>query len=491
MALGHEDFGLFGVIGSLAIFVTFLNSQFSGAIGRFYAFALGRAIASEDASGGLEECRYWFTTSVLIHTLLPTVLVGVGYPIGVKVISSGWLTIPPERIDTCIWLWRFVMISSFVAMVNVPFSAMYSAKQYIAELTVYSIIQVVVKTGFIYYMTTISRDWLKDYGLAMCIVAVVPQLLICWRAICVFPECRFRVNGIFDINRVLKLAAYAWWQAFCGIGYVARHQCMEIVVNRFFGPKVNASYTVGATVGGEAVALTAALNNAFSPALTTAYGAGDIATAKAFAFLACKFGTLLTLVFAIPMGLEIEEILRMWLRTPPIGAEGLCLCWLAVVVVEKFTLGHILFMNASGDVARFYLFRSLACLTAIPFSVLSLLIWKNVYLVGLALLLTTILVCGSDVIVAWMKAGISLRQWLMGIIVPLLIVSVVSGFVGLAPRIMIEASIGRVVLTVFVTVSTLLMISWFVLFDVSEKAFVRSRALNMLRKISVRKGGGR
>ena len=91
MALGHEDFGLFGVIGSLAIFVTFLNTQFSGALSRFYAYSIGKAKVATSPELGLEDCRQWFTTGVLIHTILPVVLLAAGYPIGAKVISSGWL----------------------------------------------------------------------------------------------------------------------------------------------------------------------------------------------------------------------------------------------------------------------------------------------------------------------------------------------------------------------------------------------------------------
>ena len=118
MALGHEDFGLFGVVGSMAIFVTFLNTQFSGALSRFYAFSIGRAKSVADSAAGLDECRCWFMTGVLIHTILPILLVAVGYPIGVHVISSGWLTIPLEKVDVCIWLWRFVMISTRFRMVS-------------------------------------------------------------------------------------------------------------------------------------------------------------------------------------------------------------------------------------------------------------------------------------------------------------------------------------------------------------------------------------
>ena len=47
-ALGHVDYGLYGVVGGLVIFVEFLNSQFSGAISRFYAVSIGKRLIAQD-----------------------------------------------------------------------------------------------------------------------------------------------------------------------------------------------------------------------------------------------------------------------------------------------------------------------------------------------------------------------------------------------------------------------------------------------------------
>ena len=91
MALGNESFGLFGVVGSLVLFVSFLNIQFSSALSRFYAFSIGKANTSIDKSVALDECRNWFTTGFMIHTILPLFLIMVGYPLGRMAIVSGWL----------------------------------------------------------------------------------------------------------------------------------------------------------------------------------------------------------------------------------------------------------------------------------------------------------------------------------------------------------------------------------------------------------------
>lgn len=472
LALGEEGYGLFGVIGSLAIFLTFLNTQFSGALSRFYAYSIGKAKSSGNSENGLEECRSWFSIGVMVHLFLSTILVSIGYPVGWYAITHEWLTIPTSRVDACVWLWRFVCVSCFVSMANVPFHAMYQAKQYIAELTIYSVAQVVFRTGFIFYMTMVERDWLVDYGLMSCLVVVIPAVAICVRALQVFPECRLHIPAFKEFAHVSELAKYAWWQIFVGIGYMARHQCLELVVNKLFGPRVNSAYTVGATVGGEAAALTGALNAAFSPAITTACGAGDLETMRAYAYRASKFGTLLTLLFAIPMGVEINELLALWLKTPPLFAEGLCLCWLIVVVIEKLSLGHIAAVFAMGEVAKFCFFRGGICFMAIPFALIAAFVFKSVYSIGGALVLTTILVGVSDVVLARKRAGMSSSYFVKNILSPLIMLTVISVLIGIAPRFIMEQSFHRLVVATLVELSVFIVLSWFFVLDSEERVYI-------------------
>ena len=475
MALGKEDFGLFGLVGSLVIFMSFFNTQFAGALSRFYAYAVGQAKVAVDSDQALEECRKWFSVGVVMHTVVPLVLVAVGYPVGAWAIRSGVVGVPAYRIDACVWLWRFVCASTFVSMINVPFNAMYVAKQYIAELTIYSLAQTIARTVFIYCMTLRQGDWLVPYGLATCLILVVPQALICFRAVTVFQECRLRFSYMSLGSYMKKLASYAGWQSFGGLGYLARHQFLTVVVNRFFGPKITASFSVGGTMSGEAAALTGAMNTAFAPAITTACGEGDWDRVRKMAYQACKFGTLLTLLFAIPMGLELSEILRIWLKDVPQWTEGICLVMLAVVVVEKFSLGHGIGVNASGRVARFQVYRGIACLTAIPFAIGAVLVFRHVYAVAVALLATTCLACCSDVWLARTRIGLSVRYWLLRIIMPLGVVCGIVCAVGIVPRCFMPPSFLRIVVTTMTTLACLVPLSWFFVLSVDERLFVAQK----------------
>lgn len=472
MALGKEDFGLFGLVGSLVMFLSFFNTQFAGALSRFYAFSVGQAKVAADSLEALEECRKWFSVGVAIHTIVPLVLVLVGYPIGAWAIRSGAVGVPEYRVDACIWLWRFVCVSSFVSMVNVPFGAMYVAKQYIAELTIYSFVQTIARTVFIYCMTLRQGDWLVVYGFASCLIIAIPQILICLRSVVVFPECRLRISYMALGGYMKRLATFAGWQTFGGLGYLARHQFLTVVVNSSFGPKVTASFSIGGTVSGEAAALTGALNSAFAPAITTACGEGNWGRVRSMAYQACKFGTLLTLLFAIPMGLEMSEILRIWLKDVPQWTEGICLVMLVVVVVEKFSIGHGIGINASGRVARFQVYRGLACLTAIPFAIISTLVFRHVYAVAFSLLATTCLACCSDVLLARSEIGLSVRYWFFKIIIPIIVVCVLVCSIGAVPRYCLSPSIFRVLLTSCISTLGLLLLSYYLALDMRERNYI-------------------
>ena len=201
-ALGVSDYGLYGLIGGLTVFISFLNGTLSAANLRFYAVSIGSVRAADNKHAALEDCRKWFNTAFSIHTLLPLVLVSIGYPIGAWVIRN-FLTIPPDRVADCVWVFRFTCLSCFVGMMNVPFTAMYNAKQYIAELTVYSYVTSTANAIFLYYMVSHPGSWLFEYALWMCLLSVCPQMIICIRAFFVFQECRIRPKYMWDTNTMM------------------------------------------------------------------------------------------------------------------------------------------------------------------------------------------------------------------------------------------------------------------------------------------------
>lgn len=476
-ALGKQDFGLYGVVGGMTVFIAFLNNLLSIATGRFYAFAEGQALKSAEEgheNEGLEECRRWFSTAVLLHTLIPVGLVAVGYPLGLYAVEH-WLTIPVDRMDACLWVFRFVCFSCFIGMVNVPFQAMYTAKQYIAELTIYGVAATTANVIFMYFMVMHPGDWLAKYALWICLVTVVPQVIICLRAIKVFPECRFRMSSAWNRDRVFKLASFAFWQAFGGLGAIFRGQGIQILVNKYFGPSYNASMSIANQVSAQAQTLSGAMLGAFAPAITTSCGAGKYEEMRTLAYRTCKFGMLLALIFVLPLALELQTILYLWLVDPPPYTAELCWCILLIAVIDKSTAGQMLAVAAKGKIAAYQTFLGGSLILTLPLAWFMVAKECGFLSIGCAMVLTMMMCSWGRVWFARRLVGMSARYWLFRIMIPTAIVSLVAGGFGYLARFAMNPNPMRIGLATILCELAFIPLAWFLLLDCKERDYIAMR----------------
>ena len=477
-ALGKEDFGLYGVVGALTIFIAFLNMMLSGALGRYYAFSIGEAKKAADngrAADGLENCRRWFNTALSIHTVVPVVLMLIGYPIGEWAVRN-FLTIPTDRLETCVWVFRLACISSFVGMINVPFTAMYTAKQYIAELTIYSFAQTAANTAFFYFMATHPGAWLMKYAIWMCVVTALPQVIITARAFSVFPECKINIRYWGDVERIKSLGSYAGWQIFGGLGAMLRLQGIAIVVNKYFGPAMNASMNIANQVNSQTGTLSSAMLGAFTPAITTAYGSGDLETARQMSYRACKFGLVLILIFMIPLAIEIDEVMVLWLKNPPDCVGGLCLCMMAMLLVDKSTIGHMVAVQATGKIAAYQAVLGGSLIVSFPLAWFFVAMGWGIYSMCWAMLAMTMVMAWGRLFFARRLVALSIRHWIFRIALPVAVVVVPSALAAWSIRyLMPVSSLSRVAATTVVSEFVLLPLSWFLVLSAQEREFVLRR----------------
>ena len=483
LALGETDYGLNGLVGGLTFFISFVNTALAGANSRFYAYSVGEAKVADSGAAALENCRRWFNTALSVHLTIPFLLVLIGYPFGAYAIEY-WLTIPAERIRDCLWVFRFACISCFVSMVSVPFTAMYTAKQYIAELTIYSFATSTLNVAMLGYMVSHPALWLAKYAAWTCCLAVVPQILICIRALSIFRECRIVWRYMWDWSRLKQLGAFSGWQFIGIVCEMLRTNGIVIVVNKFFGATMNAAQTVGNMVQGQCNSLASAMQGAFTPVITQACGAQEYAKMKAFALRICKFNVLLYVVFAIPLSLELPEVMRLWLKTPPEFAVGLCLCAMLYHLVMCCTMGHMVVVSATGKVAAYHVVLGLVSVFTLPLAILAGTLWRNVYAVmGVVVLMGGLNSIGR-VYFARRLTGLSVRIWLNRVMLPIVATTTVSLFFGLAPRFFMPASFVRIILTTVCSELLFVPLTWRYALSWDERAFLMDKITDSLRRVN-------
>ena len=481
LALGKVDYGLLGVVGGMVSFLAFLNSLMAGAISRFYAYSVGAAQKQGNDVAGMEECRRWFSIAVFTHTFLPTLLAVIGEPIGEWAICN-YLVVPDNRVAACVCAWRFTVFSCFVGMVNVPFSAMYTAKQEIAERTLYDFLTTFFHAFVGYYMITHPGLWLAKYVAWSCIIAVVPKVIICIRAIVKYPECRFCFAYVWDAERFKKLINYAGSRFCMSLSRLLASNGMSVMVNKCLGPIRNSAVTVGNNVAGHCLTLSYSFAEAFSPAITNAAGAGDMIRLRKLAFATCSLSGVAVGVFAIPMILEVDEVMKLWLKTPPEWAGALCICTLVYSMLNGVVEGHWMSVLAIGKVVAYNIAESLCWFLALPIAYVFFLGGLDVVGVGLAWIGVVFLSCLVKIYFGRKIAGLSIRYWFGHVFVPFLIVFAASLVAGLAPRLLLDPSLFRIIVTGIAVEFALLPLSWRFVFQEPERAYCKEKFFRIVDK---------
>ena len=451
MALGETDYGLYGLIGGLAFFIAFFNTLLTGAVERFFAVAEGK--------GDLDENRRWFSVALMLHLVCAVVFVGAGYPVG-RFLIGHYLAIPADRVEMCRQVFIFVTVDCFVGMVTVPFSALYVAKQKIAELTVYGLVQTLANVAVLGYMVTHPDVWLVVFAGWMCALRIVPALLIAARAAWVFPECRFDWHAAFDRQRIGQIGVFVGSRFICLLGQLFAGQGLAIAVNKQLGVARNAAVTVGNAVSNNISSLAAAMAGAFMPAIMNVAGAGDRDRMRSYAMRTCTFATLAILVFAVPLALEMDEVLTLWLVKPPEGAVMLCECLLAVAVLDRLTEGHWMAIAAVGDIRASQFCEALTFFGSFFLGWALMAAGMDILGMGLALIVGRLAGTGVKVWFGLRLAGLSIGRWTKTVLVPLAVSTGVALACGVLPRLILGPSFCRVLLTSAVALAALLPCVW-------------------------------
>jgi O-antigen/teichoic acid export membrane protein len=478
-SLGPVDYGLMGVVGALITFVAFLNKVTSVSVARFFAFSIGK--------GDLDETNKWFNTALSLHTVIPFVLILVGWPIGEWMLAH-FLNIPEVRLSTARWVFRFSLVSLFLAMCSTPYMGMYTAKQHITEMSFWGICTTLVNFVFVFWLTSYRGDAWLLYSAGTVTIGVLIVIFQVMRARMLFPECRIRFCYWWDRERTKQVLSFSGWQLFGGAGSLLRAQGTAILLNKYFNPVqypyVNAAYSVGNNVSGYTQMLSSSLLGAFTPEITASEGRGDRKRMLSQASRVSKFGTYLVLLFAIPLILEIDTVLVLWLKHPPQLAATFCRWVLIMLVIDKMTIGQQVAIYAKGEIAKYSIIFGSSLILTLPISWLFLHLGYSATSIGWAFVMTIALCSIGRVFWVSNVFGASVWLWVKDVLVPCLFVLVFGLMLG-AGVIMVwdTPSFWRLCAVTGVTLLSSAGLGLTVVLDDQEKQFLKTNVYKLRRKL--------
>jgi O-antigen/teichoic acid export membrane protein len=461
-AIGKTDLGLFYLVGSISIFATIINAVLADGSARFLAYSIGK--------GNRDEVRKWMNSAIGLHLCLATALAAIGWPIGLYLIEHV-LTIPLDRLSDSRLIFGVSLGSTFVAMTSAPFLGMFTAKQRIAEIAVYGTLQALLSMSLAYIVLHYDGDRLVFYSVGMALIVILVQAMPIVRAFMIFDEFRVRFRECCCLDRIKKVLSYSGWVLFGGLGGVLRAHGTALLLNYFFGPGVNAAYGISMQVNSATNQLSAALLGAFSPEIVRSEGSGDRGRMLMLSEKANKFGYLLVAVFAIPLLVEMDAVINLWLDKPPEGCILFCQIVIISFMIERLSGGYQFAASAYGKVMGYQLTLGGSFILSLPFTCLLFKLGFPPASFGVAFI-ATMSICSVGR-VWWMKIllGVPYAQWIRQSAVPCLFITAVTLFASLLVQALMPKSLLRLTVVLTVALLSTSLLTWVFALDSTEKSF--------------------
>lgn len=472
-SLGFTDYGLFSLVGSIILFITFLNGVMACSAVRYFAYSIGQ--------GDRFEVNRWFNSAIGIHLVLAFVLVAIGWPIGEYVICN-ILTVPGDRLTACLWIFRASLVSAFVSIFSVPFVAMFTAKQHITELAAWGTLQSILTFTLAWLLRHASGDRLLFYAGGMVVIIVFVQASQISRAISVFDECRIVYCQWFDLCRFKSIFSFAGWNLLGWSGALFRDQGSAILLNLFFGPSVNAAFGIATQVSAQTNQLSTAMVGAFSPEITACEGSGDRTRMLFLSQRASKFGTILVILLAIPLISEMDYVLKVWLHEPPPFTALFCRLILVTFLIDRLSIGYMLAVQACGKIAAYQATVGTSLIMTLPMAWIFLKMGLPPTSIGIAFIITmTITSLGR---VQWGRYlfCMSIHSWFDKVVWPSVIVFLVATVVSVIPHWLLPSSFLRLIIVFVASITCSLCSAWFFVLELKDRQFIRQNTQRMLNK---------
>ena len=304
--IGIEDFGIYNVVGGFVAAFAFLNGAMASATQRFLTFEIGR----KDKI----QLQRVFSMSVSIHFLIALIIFILAETVGLWFLNTQ-LTIPKERMSASHWVYHFSILTLMVNMVSVPYNAMIIAHERMNVFAWVSIVEVTLKLIIVFILQWFGFDKLKFYAVLIFSIALLIRFIYGFYCNRQFKESKFRYY--WNKSLFKTLVSYAGWNLWGDAASVIMGHGVNILLNIFFGPVVNAARGIAFQVRGALYHFVSNFQMAMNPQIIKSYAANDLKYMHQLVFQGAKYSFFLLLALSLPILLETEIILKIWLKTVP------------------------------------------------------------------------------------------------------------------------------------------------------------------------------
>ena len=339
--LGVEDYGVYNVVGGVVAMLGFLNASMSSATARFLAFELGK--------GDATRLKKTFSTALLVHIGIALFIFVIAETIGLWSLNDK-LVIPIHRMSAAHWVYQFSILSTLITITQAPYNASIIAHEKMDIYAYVEILNVILKLVIVYFLVIGNFDKLILYGLLVLIVSILIALI--YRLYCIryFEECHF--HWIWDVSILKPMLTFSGWDLYGNMSVTLKQQGLNMLLNVFGGPILNSANGVASSVQGAILGFSTNILMAAKPQIIKRYAESDLARVRMLIYKLARYSCLLMVCISIPLIIEMEVILKLWLKIIPPYSIAFCRILLITNCLTTICLCLNIGIHATGNVKR-------------------------------------------------------------------------------------------------------------------------------------------
>lgn len=363
-ALGASDYGIYNVVGSIVTMFAFMSNTMATAAQRFMSYAIGQ-------KNKLELRKTFVVSNIILWGIAIIVFLLVEF-IGLWLLFNK-LNIPEGRMTAAFWVFEFSVITMFITIISVPYNAALIAHEKMSVFAGYSLVEIFLKLGVAVLLVSLaeSTDRLIVYCGFIMLISILMRVLYTIYCRYHFEECS---NNKYKYDKEIgtKMLYFFGWNTIGSLSYVAKEQGINILINIFFGTIVNAARGVTTQVTGAVQGFISNFQVAMNPQITKYYAQEDFNNLFKLVQRGSKFSLFLYFFLALPIFLDLDYILNLWLVDVPEHTITFIRLTFILMMMESLSSPVITCLLAIGKVKWYQIIVGGLLILNLPLSYIAL-----------------------------------------------------------------------------------------------------------------------
>lgn len=472
-ALGVVDYGIFSVVGGFVSMFSLISSSLSSAVSRYLTFELGR--------GDKERLTKAFSTSLLIHVCLAIIVLFTAETLGVWFVNNK-MTIPANRIYAANWVFQTSVLSFLFGILRVPYNASIISHEKMSVFAYMGILDTTLKLVIV--LLVAHNHWEFDnlivYSVLLLVISIVLLILCLWYCLSHFEECNLRID--FNKEFWREISSFSLWSFIgCAAG-ILKDQGVNVLFNTLVGPVLNAARGIAGSVNNAVSSFAGNFMTALNPQITKSYATGDKQYTYYLVERGSRFSFYILLFLAIPILLETDFILTIWLKQWPEHSSNFVRLILLLSMIDSLSNTLITLQNATGRIRNYQLVVGTILLLNFPLSYICLKVGlepESTYVVALIIAVMCLMV---RLLFVRKSAHLPLKNYMKNVVLNVSMVGVVALLIPSALHILMPYGLGRLLVVISASIISTTLSIFFVGCTNGERSFITDKMISIILK---------